>query len=110
MVTQREVHELAKSKGWYELQQRVEDVLCDPELIKHVRATWHMARLMLIVTEVAETAECVRVRDYQGEELADISIRLKDYAESLGVDLEAEENAKHWKNSTRPHKHGGKVL
>jgi len=114
MVTQADVHALAKSKGWYDTQELVERKLLDAGatagMIEHVRATWRMARLMLIVTEVAEAAEELRVGGDQRQELADVSLRLKDYAESVGVDLEAEESGKHLVNLTREHKHGGKVL
>lgn len=43
-------------------------------------------------------------------ELADIMIRVMDYAESKGWDLEKAIEAKHNFNCTRPYRHGGKLF
>jgi NTP pyrophosphatase (non-canonical NTP hydrolase) len=117
-----EVHELAKSKGWYDGTTE--------------RSPLEMH--MLIVSEIAEATEEARKREmppiYQfpmehgggpltipgdkwvayekpeGElvELADAVIRIFDYCGARGWDLEQAIRLKHAYNQTRPHRHGGK--
>lgn len=43
-------------------------------------------------------------------ELADVVIRVLDYCEAAGIDLEQEIIIKNEFNKTRPYKHGGKVI
>lgn len=107
VVLQR-AHADARAKGW------------------HLRADWsdpqrQLAGLMLIATEIAEAAECVRVGqvapmhgpDGKPEglpsELADAVIRLGDYAGAMGIDLEAAVIEKAAYNKRRPQRHGGKL-
>lgn len=100
---QKKIHQLAVDKGWYDTERSPLEI--------------HM----LIVSEVAEATEAVRqglhpmVIDSatgkpEGEraELADAVIRIMDYFESRGWDLEADIELKHAFNSTRPYRHGGK--
>jgi len=67
--------------------------------------------LMLIVSEVSEALEAYRNHDYENfcEELADIAIRLFDFAEAMDIDIEAEIIQKHHKNVNRQYRHGGKA-
>jgi NTP pyrophosphatase (non-canonical NTP hydrolase) len=113
---QREVHTLAKDKGWY-------DTIRSPLEIH-----------ALIISEIAEAIEEARkgtpgiyqtvpnaddttptqfdvTRKPEGEaiELADAIIRILDYAEYRGFDMEAAIALKHTYNKTRPHRHGGKL-
>lgn len=69
-----------------------------------------LAWLMLVSTEVAEAAEAVRNGDEANftEELADICIRVFDYAFALGINLQAAIEAKMTKNEARAFRHGGK--
>lgn len=98
---QTEIHELAKSKGWYD-QPRT-------PLELH----------MLIVSEIAEATEAARKGDDyhvtetgkpEGEavELADAVIRILDYAEFRGFNLERIMLEKHEYNKNRSYRHGGK--
>lgn len=114
---QKEVHQLAKSKGWY-----------DEGLIKSP-----LECHMLVVSEICEAVEEVRkgMPDiYQrvgnalvypdgvwnehikpeGEaiELADAVIRILDYCEYQGINLEQAIKLKHEYNKSRPYRHGGK--
>lgn len=116
--SQEGVYALAQSKGWYDMQELVERKLLDSGattgMIAHVRNTWVSARLALIMSEACEALELVRKGEVGGgewaKELADISIRTKDLAQSTGVDLGAAENTKHAINKDRPVMHGGKKL
>lgn len=104
----REAHAVARSKGWHDGAD-----WSDPQR--------QLAGLMLITTEVAEAAECVRaghLTAMQGangkpeglpSELADIVIRLGDYAGAMGIDIEAAVTEKAAFNKRRPHRHGGKL-
>jgi hypothetical protein len=105
---QEEVHALAKEKGWY-----------DEEVPK--RSDFEM--LMLMVCELAEAAEEIRkgsepfyrkFATYKPEglqvELVDTVIRIMDFFEAKGWDLESVMQEKHAYNKTRPYRHGGKVL
>lgn len=100
----KESHERAVRKGFYDPPPTV------PE------------RLVLIHSEVSEATEDFRAgrmttfRRGDGKpeglpsELADIVIRVFDFAEYLGIDLEREIRIKSDYNETRSHKHGGKRI
>lgn len=99
---QKAVHKLAKEKGFYEEPRRP------------------LESLMLIVSEVAEAAEELRVGSkpiyrvgpkYEGTavELADTVIRIMDLAEYEGWGVVDAMVLKHEFNKTRPYKHGKKV-
>lgn len=119
---QTEVHQLAKTKGWYDTPRSALE--------------YHM----LMVSEIAEASEEVRkgspaiyfekghvVADVnlednsitfeanekpEGEfiELADAVIRIMDYFEYNNVSLELMLERKHNYNKTRSYRHGGKKL
>jgi NTP pyrophosphatase (non-canonical NTP hydrolase) len=65
-------------------------------------------KLMLVVTELAEVLEDVRIgnKEHEGEEVADAVIRLLDYAKSREIDLDYEVKRKIEINQARPYKHG----
>ena len=69
-----------------------------------------LAKLMLIVTEVAEAAEEVRQTESEkaalGEELADILIRVGHLAYGLQIDLEYAVTEKMIYNAHREYRHG----
>jgi len=102
---QKKIHDLAKRNGWWEQERSPLEI--------------HM----LIVSEVAEATEAVRNGVHpmtidsetgkpEGErsELADVVIRIMDYFEHRGWDLEADIELKHAFNTTRPYRHGGKKV
>lgn len=103
---QKEVHQNAVAHGWWE-NPRTEGEL-----------------LMLIVSEASEAFEEIRNNKgvnetYYSEggkmegvpsELADIVIRVMDFCEYYGIDLEKAIAEKHAFNKNRPYKHGGKKL
>jgi NTP pyrophosphatase (non-canonical NTP hydrolase) len=69
-----------------------------------------LAKLMLVVTEVAEAAEGARDHDRQNvaEELADTIIRIFHLAAGLKIDICLALEAKMKHNETRPIQHGRK--
>lgn len=93
---QKEAHRIAVMHGW------IVPPFSDADGV--------LAKLMLVVSEVAEACEAVRHDDARNfrEELADTVIRIMDIAETHGFDLEHEIHKKMVINATRPYKHGGK--
>lgn len=67
-------------------------------------------KLALIHSEVSECLEAVRKSDSynEAEELADVLVRLLDYAGGFGIDLSGAYYRKMLANYHRPHRHGKK--
>lgn len=106
---QRASHNLAIQKGWYDSRD-----LSDPNV--------HITMLALIATEVHEAIEEVRdggrlvytdpetgKPEGVGIELADVILRVCDYAEACGLRLPTLIRMKHEYNVRREHRHGGKL-
>lgn len=90
---QKAVHKCAISKGWWDWERGVPELLC------------------LIHSEVSEALEAYRNNleaEKFAEELADVAIRLLDSCEHWGIDLEAAIQKKHKYNLSRKYRHGGK--
>jgi NTP pyrophosphatase (non-canonical NTP hydrolase) len=96
IVTPKEVHEWAISKGWWEEERPIPELLC------------------LLHSEISEGLEAYRNRVEEGEphclseELADLVIRIWDMSEALGIDIAKAVNEKHSKNLIRSYRHGNK--
>jgi len=98
---QEEVHRTAIEHGWWEKPRPVGEVL------------------MLMVTELAEAMEAYRSGNPESEkilgfsqmeeELADVVIRLLDFAGGEDLDIEGALIAKMLYNEKRPYRHGGKI-
>lgn len=91
------MHALAVRKGFYD----------DPDPEIGVIAT----KLLLIAGEIGEHFEAIRKGhgfDKEAEELADVVIRLFDYAAYRGIDLDSEIEAKMSVNEDRPYKHNAR--
>lgn len=96
IVTPKEVHQLARDKGWYENERTIPELLC------------------LLHSEVSEALEAYRNWIAEGEhgclseELADLVIRIWDMSEYLEIDIAEAVNKKHAVNLKRPYRHGNK--
>jgi len=98
---QQKIHQTAIEHGWWDRERSIGEVL------------------MLAVTELAEAMEAYRDGNPTSEkidgfskveeELADTVIRLLDFAEGMGYDIENALRAKMLYNETRPYRHGGKL-
>ena len=106
---QRTSHNLAVQKGWYDSRD-----LSDPNV--------HITMLALIATEVHEAIEEVRdggrlvytdpetgKPEGVGIELADVILRVCDYAEACGIHMPTLIRMKHEYNARREHRHGGRL-
>jgi NTP pyrophosphatase (non-canonical NTP hydrolase) len=99
-IQQERVHRWAKEKGWWDEPRN------DGELIA------------LMHSELSEALEALRhgntgsekIPDFSGleEELADVVIRILDFAGARGLHLGEAIRAKHAYNQGRPYRHGGK--
>ena len=89
---QSHVHQTAINKGWWDVIRQ------DGTLIA------------LMHSELSEALEALRRGEEEalGEELADVIIRILDYAETKGIDMAECLIAKATKNEGRPHLHGGR--
>lgn len=106
LTLQQQIHAIAKKKGFWDYDD--EPTNLDPEIIN--------SKLMLIVTEVAEACEALRIGDYQllgewrngtfDDELADILIRVLDLAEAMQIDMQWQIEKKMEYNKNRGEKHG----
>jgi len=130
---QREAHEMAREKGFYDDDEIVmREASLTTEERTALRRRLILARLAMIASEVGEAVDAVRQSDVNvpafsvwvggehagpgpareltgtehGSELADIVIRTMDLAEYMGINLAEEIEAKMVRNSRRPQKHG----
>lgn len=113
---QIDAHNNAIDKGFHDLEQSVlHKILHMPnqftrEEYKAVANAFMGLGLMLIVSETVEALEALRVDDNENfdEEICDVAIRLGDFSESYGVNLDKGISAKMKKNRERPTMHNGK--
>lgn len=98
----QEIHETALAKGWWDAPRNDGEViaLCHSELSEALEAIRHGNPL---------DQHCPEFTSVEIE-LADVIIRILDYAYQRGHALAPAILAKMEFNETRPHKHGGKAF
>lgn len=91
----REIHTWAVGQGFY----------ADADMNSYAHKS---VKLMLVVSEVTEVMEAIRDNDVhlEAEEVADVVIRILDYAAWRGFDIDQEVQVKMDVNYNRPYKHG----
>ena len=88
---------------------------CSPKFYTEDQRLADLAEVGLFNTEVAETQEAIRNFGYPmileklGEELADIVIRVFNFASRKGIDMELNLLSKNEKNLSRGERHGKKI-
>jgi len=100
------VYEEYKKNGYLERWNKAEKVLNETMGAGEIAS---LAEIGLFSTEKAESMEALRDKDEKGElgsELADIIIRVLNFASRKGLDMERELLRKHERNMAREHLHG----
>lgn len=102
-----EIHRRSLLKGFYDravLESVSGETVVNPSIASE--------KLLLVVSEVAEIQDAMRDEDFDAEceEVADVVIRILDYAAWRGIDLDAWVAEKMAKNEKRPRLHGRKAF
>lgn len=104
----KEIYEWARSKGFYDREMIPYEGWDNRGQVRN--PSMPAEKLCLIHSEVSEVLEALRDedRENEAEELADVVIRILDYAGWRGISLDKEIAKKMEKNRQRPHLHGRK--
>ncbi len=112
----KEIHENAKSKGFYENEKNIGEMLClihseVSEALEADREKHYTTYNMNVINGWVNNEDFVQefkknVKNTFEDELADVLIRVLDLCGYKGIDIESHVKAKMRYNATRPHKHG----
>lgn len=110
---QKEIHQIAKSKGWYKKKPTVGDLiaLCHSELSEALEEYRGFAKcnkkcLRIIAKDSLQDNKPVGF----SVELADCIMRILDMCEYLKLDIATAIQMKIEYNKTRSYKHGNKII
>ncbi len=103
---QKAIHEYACDKGWWDSERSFGDI-CSL-FHSEVSEAFEEYRNGHALDEVYTNPEKPEKLEGVPVELADVVIRICDFAQWAGIDLQAVMAQKHAFNLTRPHRHGGK--
>lgn len=101
-VLQKVAHEIAKSKGWWD------EPRTDGELVVLMHS--ELSEVVEALRDGNPVSEKIPPHTKRDEELADVVIRVLDYAERSNIDLGKVIVDKMSYNRGRPHRHGGKAF
>ena len=103
---QKAIHEMAKEKGWWEEERGFAEViaLAHSELSEALEEYRDGKGMLYYNEDNPNKPEGI------GIEMADVIIRILDWAEHADVDIEEMIRLKFNYNATRPYKHGGKKI
>lgn len=103
---QKAIHEMAVEKGWWEEDRGFAEVvaLAHSELSEALEEYRNGNELLYYNLDKPDKPEGI------GIEMADVIIRILDWAESAECDIEEMIRIKFNYNATRPYKHGGKKI
>lgn len=110
-------HVNAVEHGFYGLENKIvwkaqRGMIFSYQEVQALKNAFRCQRLLLIISEVTEAMEALRNENMveYPEEIADIAIRLADFAGNENINLGAEVRAKMEANGNRPQMHGGKLF
>jgi NTP pyrophosphatase (non-canonical NTP hydrolase) len=104
------IHKRNRAKGFYD-REWIGAPANDP-LSGYHNPSLASEKLLLVVSEVVEIQDALRDGDrgHEQEEIADVFIRMLDYAAWRGFNIEAAIHAKMQQNDERPVLHGRAVF
>jgi len=101
---QKEVHQLAIEKGWWDKERAIGDIFAN--FHAEISEAWEEHRKGLKPTD---SYICEGKPEGMAIELADCIIRILDFCGKYNIDIEGAIEAKHNFIKTRPYRHGNKV-
>jgi NTP pyrophosphatase (non-canonical NTP hydrolase) len=106
---QKAIHDWAEGKGWWDKDRPRSFGDLTMLMVTELAEAYEEHREGRGVTEIYERPEKPGKLEGIPVELADCVIRIFDFAEEHGIDLQEVMARKHAYNHTRAHRHGGKI-